>query len=80
MSSGAKIFLSILFLGVIAGIAYYFINSSKAAAKPADLTLKGRPTPQASWTQWDWLKNGYTQNEIDAAKAIQANFLTNNLF
>jgi len=59
--------IGILVLAAIGLIAYLIFGVNKAAAAPVDPTTKGRPTPQPSWTQADWLANGYTQQEIDAA-------------
>lgn len=74
MSNKVLIFILVTVIAVIA-IMWYTKNKKLTTTTPTtakDALTKGRPTPQPSWTEWDWLKNGYTQSEIDAAKKVQS--------
>jgi len=65
MSLTAKILIGVFVLAVIAAFVYMVASKKITNINP---TTKGRPTPLATWNDWDWLQNGYTQAEIDAAK------------
>lgn len=56
-----KVFLIILVIALIA-VIWYLINR-----KTKTVTIV-KPRPNSSWTNAEWLKNGYTQKEIDDYK------------
>ena len=71
------IIIIVVLLAIV--LCYYFWKKSKAK-KDLNPTTAGRKTPDSSWTEKEWLLNGYTQNEIDTAKKLQSNIPTFSLF
>lgn len=54
-----KTLIVIVIIVLIAFIIYLYMRKQKTIIKPR---------PNSSWTNADWLKNGYTQKEIDDYK------------
>ena len=60
-----KVFLIILVIALIA-VVFYLWKKKNQVITVSKTVIKPRPNP--SWTNADWLANGYTQAEIDNYK------------